>query len=154
MYLYLPDAEDGLPALVEKLCSEPGFFDRRLPQWKVAVGDFRVPSFKILYKFKVRKVLRKLGVHQLFGIGGLTGMVSPPEGQCLQVSEIFHKSFIEVNEEGIEAAATTAAVISVKGSLPVRRMDFVANHPFMFLIRENMTRTVLFIDQVLNPSTS
>ncbi|XP_031390912.1 serpin-ZX-like isoform X2 [Punica granatum] len=154
MYLYLPDAEDGLPALVEKLCSEPGFLDRHLPQWKVAVGDFRIPSFKISHKFEGRSVLPKLGVIQLFGAGGLTGMVNPPMDQGLRVSEIFHESFIEVNEEGSKAAAATAAVIGVRGSLPVSRVDFVADHPFMFLIRENMTRTVLFVGQVLDPSTS
>ncbi|KAK3231482.1 hypothetical protein Dsin_003363 [Dipteronia sinensis] len=51
MYFFLPDAKDGLPALVEKMGSESGFLDRHLPHQKVEVGDFRIPRFKISFGF-------------------------------------------------------------------------------------------------------
>lgn len=76
-------------------------------------------------------------------------MVDSPEGKNLYVSSIFHKSFIEVNEEGTEAAAASAGVIKLRG-IPMT-VDFVADRPFLFLIREEMTGTVLFIGHVLNP---
>ncbi|XP_048130398.1 serpin-ZX-like isoform X2 [Rhodamnia argentea] len=150
MYLFLPDARDGLLALVEKFTSESGFLDRHLPHEKVTVGQFRIPRFKVSFGFEASKDLRKLGLVLPFSSeGGLMEMVDSPEGRNLYVSSIFHKSFIEVNEEGTEAAAASAGVIITKGvDLPI---DFVADHPFLFLVREDMTGTIPFLGQVLNP---
>ena len=65
------------------------------------------------------------------------------------VSSIFHKSFVEVNEEGTEAAAASAETIELRSlSMP---QDFVADHPFLFLIREDLTGVVLFVGHVVNP---
>ncbi|KAK2992331.1 hypothetical protein RJ640_020324 [Escallonia rubra] len=153
LYFFLPDAKDGLPALVEKVGSEPGFLERHIPNRKVEMGEFRIPKFKFSYGFEASEVLKELGLVLPFsGEEGLTEMVDSPAGQNLYVSSIFHKSFIEVNEEGTEAAAASACVI-MTCSLPrfSDKMDFVADHPFLFLIRENMTGVVLFIGQVLNP---
>ncbi|TXG52335.1 hypothetical protein EZV62_021504 [Acer yangbiense] len=74
MYFFLPDAKDGLPALVEKMGSESGFLDRHLPRQKVEVGDFRIPRFKISFGFETSKVLKELGVVLPFsgGDGGLS----------------------------------------------------------------------------------
>ncbi|KAM1434642.1 hypothetical protein ACFX2I_042704 [Malus domestica] len=148
MHIFLPEAKDGLPALVEKLGSESGFLDRYLPKQPVAVGDFRIPKFKISFGFEASNVLKSLGLVLPFeGEGDLTEMVDSPEGKKLYVSSIFHKSFIEVNEEGTEAAAASAGVISQR-SMP---MTFVADRPFLFTIREETTGTVLFIGNLLNP---
>ncbi|KAL3732777.1 hypothetical protein ACJRO7_022319 [Eucalyptus globulus] len=152
MYLFLPDARDGLSALVEKVGSESGFLDRHLPYNKVEVGEFRIPRFKISFGFEASEDLKKLGlVLPFLGEGGLTEMVDSLEGGNLYVSSIFHKSFIEVNEEGTEAAAASAGVIRLKGLAFPEKIDFVADHPFLFLVREDMTGTVLFVGQVLNP---
>ncbi|CAL8995844.1 unnamed protein product [Prunus brigantina] len=149
MHVFLPEAKDGLPSLVEKLGSESGFLDRHLPKQQVEVGDFKLPKFKISFGFEASNVLKGLGVVLPFSGGGLTEMVDSPVGQNLYVSSIFHKSFIEVNEEGTEAAAASAGVIKLRG-LPITT-DFVADHPFLFLIREELTGTVMFIGHVLNP---
>ncbi|KAK3231483.1 hypothetical protein Dsin_003364 [Dipteronia sinensis] len=152
MYFFLPDAKDGLPALVEKMGSESGFLDRHLPNQKVEVGDFRIPRFKLSFGFETSKVLKELGVVLPFSGGdGLTEMVDSPVASNLYVSSIFHKSFIEVNEEGTEAAAASAAVIAVRGLPSFDKIDFVADHPFVFLIREDMTGMVMFVGHVLNP---
>ncbi|CAL8995849.1 unnamed protein product [Prunus brigantina] len=149
MHVFLPEAKDGLPSLVEKLGSESGFLDRHLPKQQVEVGDFKLPKFKISFGFEASNVLKGLGVVLPFSGGGLTEMVDSPVGQNLYVSNIFHKSFIEVNEEGTEASAASAVVINSR-SLP-KTTDFVADHPFLFLIREELTGTVMFIGHVLNP---
>ncbi|MCI39253.1 serpin-ZX [Trifolium medium] len=73
------------------------------------------------------------------------------EGSDLAVSKIFHKCFIEVNEKGTEAAAASVAMIT--RCIP-RGIDFIADHPFLFLIREDLTQTILFVGQVLNPLAS
>lgn len=153
MYFFLPDAKDGLSALAGKLASESGFLERKLPGQKVQVGDFRIPRFKISFGLEVSNVLKELGVVLPFTGGGLTEMVDSPVGQNLCVSDIFHKSFIEVNEEGTEAAAATAATILLRSAQFPTTIDFVADHPFLFLIREDLTGTVLFTGQVLNPSS-
>jgi len=98
-------------------------------------------------------MLKELGVVLPFlPAGGFTKMAdSSLVGKSLSVSYIFHKPFIEVNEEGVEAAAATAAILS-KGCIQPR-LDFVADHPFLFLIREDLTGTIIFVGQVLNPLT-
>ncbi|GLU04335.1 hypothetical protein SLE2022_214870 [Rubroshorea leprosula] len=152
MYFFLPNAKNGLPALVEKVSSESRFLERHLPFQPVEVGDFMIPRFKISFGFEASKVLKGLGLVRPFsGGGGLTEMVNSPLDQNLYVSSIFHKSVIEVNEEGTEAAAASAAVIKLRGLLNEDKIDFVADHPFLFLIREDATGVMLFIGQVLNP---
>ncbi|KAK4795043.1 hypothetical protein SAY86_013037 [Trapa natans] len=153
MYFFLPDAKDGLSSLAEKACSEPGFIERHLPQKKVEIGDFKLPRFKISYGFEASEVLKKLGLVGPFSEGGLTEMVDTVEGQNLYVSSVFHKSFIEVNEEGTEAAAASAGVIKLRSLMLPEKIDFVADHPFLFLILEDMTGMMLFTGQVFNPST-
>jgi len=154
MYFYLPDAKDGLPALVEKISSQSGFLDQHHPHHRVEVGDFKLPRFKISFGFEASNVLKGLGVELPFSGGGLTEMVDSPVAQNLYVSSIFHKSFIEVNEEGTEAAAASAGVIALRSFVIAQKLDFVADHPFMFLIREDMTGVVLFIGHVMNPLES
>ncbi|PHU20879.1 Serpin-ZX [Capsicum chinense] len=151
MYFFLPDANDGLPALVDKVSSESRFLERHLPYQKVGVGEFRIPKFKISFGFEASNVLKGLGVVLPFSGDGLTEMVESPVGSNLYVSNIFHKSFIEVNEEGTEAAAATACVVKERALMVDEKVDFVADHPYLFLIREDVTGVVLFVGSVLNP---
>ncbi|XP_058781215.1 serpin-ZX-like [Vicia villosa] len=152
MYIFLPNEKDGLSALVEKVASESELLDHILPYKKVEVGDFKIPRFKISFGLETSDVLKELGVVLPFSTGGLTKMVDSLEGQNLCVSNIFHKSFVEVNEEGTEAAAATAAIAvnSARMNDPTP-VDFVADHPFLFVIREDFNGTILFVGQVLNP---
>ncbi|XWS14647.1 hypothetical protein CRYUN_Cryun35bG0027200 [Craigia yunnanensis] len=62
MYFVLPDAKDGLPALLEKVSSESGFLERHLPNEPVEVGEFRIPRFKISFGFEASEVLKGLGL--------------------------------------------------------------------------------------------
>jgi serpin B len=152
-YIFLPDAKNGLLALIEKIASEYEFLEEKLPREKVEVGDFRIPKFKISFEFETSDMLKELGVVLPFSEGGLTKMVESPINQDLYVSNIFHKSFIEVNEEGTIAAAEALLSVAccempdVDDSL----IEFVADHPFWFMIREDLSGTILFIGQVLNP---
>ena len=152
MYIILPDAKDGLSALVNKAGSEPGFLDRHVPHRRIELGKFGIPKFKISFGFEASDTLKGMGLSVPFRMeGGLSEMVdSSVAGKVLLVSEMFHKSVIEVDEEGTEAAAATAAVMRF-GCAPKRVLGFVADHPFMFLVRENESGTVLFSGQVLNP---
>ncbi|KAI3821106.1 hypothetical protein L1987_08663 [Smallanthus sonchifolius] len=152
MYFFLPDAKEGLQSLVEKIGSISEFFDRHIPRQKVEVGQFLIPKFKISFGFEASDVLKELGLVLPFeGGDGLTEMVDSPLGQSLYVSSIHHKSFVEVNEEGTEAAAASAAVVMLRALRTNDKVDFVADHPFLFVIREDMTGVVLFMGQVIDP---
>ncbi|ERN10114.1 hypothetical protein AMTRI_Chr13g91230 [Amborella trichopoda] len=154
MYILLPDERDGLHKLLEKLGSSGSeFLNQHLPIQSVQVGKFKLPRFKISYGFEVSGALKKLGLVLPFSDQAeLSEMVDSSAGHNLSVSSVFHKSFIEVNEEGTEAAAASAAVIILRAM--ARPIDFVADHPFMFLIREDMTGVVLFVGHMFNPHLS
>ncbi|XP_058783180.1 serpin-ZX-like [Vicia villosa] len=158
MYIYLPDAKDGLLALIEKVASDSEFLEHTRPRKSVPVGDFRIPRFNISFDLETSRMLKELGVVLPFSEtgGGLTKMVEDsPTSEQLYVSAIYHKSYIELNERGTEAAAvnffTMRAGCAMIRKPPQPPIDFVADHPFMFLIRENCSGTILFIGQVLNP---
>ncbi|TKY75107.1 Serpin-ZX protein [Spatholobus suberectus] len=143
-------AKDGLSNLAKKWASKSGFLERKLPHEKVEIGDFRIPRFNISFGFEASNVLKELGVVLPFHDSDLTKMVESPLDQMLYVSKIFHKSFIEVNGEGTEVATATTAKIVGYAWRPTK-IDFVADYPFLFVIREDLTRTILFIGQVLDP---
>lgn len=75
MYFILPDARDGLPALLDKISSEPGFLNRHFLYEKIKARKFLIPKFKITFGFEAKKVLRGLGLKSPFSLGGLTEMV-------------------------------------------------------------------------------
>ncbi|CAN7139204.1 unnamed protein product [Brassica rapa subsp. narinosa] len=154
MYLYLPDANNGLSDLLDKMVSTPGFLDSHIPRRQVKVGEFKIPKFKFSFGFEASDVLKGLGLTSPFsGEDGLTEMVESPEmGKNLKVSSIFHKACIEVNEEGTEAAAASAGVIKLRGlAMEEEMIDFVADHPFLLVVMENITGVILFIGQVIDP---
>ncbi|XP_062008987.1 serpin-Z1-like [Rosa rugosa] len=140
MLWLLPDARDGLPALTERVCSESGFLDLHLNSFTtVRVKKFLIPKFKISSGFEASGVLKKIGL-----------------GDGCDFIAIFHESVIDVDENGTTAAAAAATCAQIwlsdgNFSKPKEIEEFVADHPFMFLITENRTRTVLFMGQVFNP---
>lgn len=112
MYIYLPDAKDGLASLVDRMCSEHGFLDKYVTCSKVSLREFKIPKFKFNYQHELSKDLKSMGLELPFRPGGLMEMMRDPEaGNLLFVTAVYHNSFIEVNEEGTEAAAVTAAVL-------------------------------------------
>ena len=155
MLIFLPNDRDGLPSLIERACSESGFIDRHVPPKAVMVHEFKIPKFKFGLDFKLEDTLRELGMGSVFSgeSSGFTGMVEDPAGRELYVSKMFHKAVISVDEEGTEAAAVTMGLML---GCCLRReeakLKFVADHPFLFVIREEGSGAVLFLGQVLDPS--
>ncbi|CAH8382264.1 unnamed protein product [Eruca vesicaria subsp. sativa] len=70
----------------------------------------------------------------------------------LYISSILHKTCIEVDEEGTEAAAISVAFIVTCSAYESRKPDFIADHPFLFVVREDKSGVVVFMGQVLDPS--
>nr|XP_019069237.1 LOW QUALITY PROTEIN: serpin-ZX-like [Solanum lycopersicum] len=148
MYFILPDAHDGLPALFDKFSTEAGFLTHHVPFKKVSAGKFLIPEFKITFEFEASDILKGLGLTLSFCGGGLTEMIDSTLPENISVSKVFHKSFIEVNEEGTEAAAVTVTLITPMSLFTEKEIDFVADHPFLFFIKDESTGVVLFIGSV------
>ncbi|XP_057419186.1 serpin-ZX-like [Lotus japonicus] len=156
MYIFLPDAKDGLLAIIEKLAPESSFLSDKFPQQEVRVRRFAIPKFKISFTFEASNVMKELRVVTPFSQRDayFTKMVEEVNSPLdkLYVESIFHKAFIEVNEEKTEASASTLIRVMRGGTSAVLTgIDFVADHPFLFFIREDFSGTILFVGQVLDP---
>ncbi|XP_017068420.2 serine protease inhibitor 42Dd [Drosophila eugracilis] len=129
MVIFLPEKVDGLQELEKKI---PGFSQ---PLRELDV-NLKLPKFKIEFSTSLTKVLQTLGIRQAFTHGAdLKGLITSKEGY---ISKILQKAFIEVNEEGAEAAAITAVSIGLRciRCTPPPRLDFNADHPFAYVIRD------------------
>ncbi|GJY04152.1 serpin-ZX-like protein [Tanacetum coccineum] len=138
---------------VKKMGSESNFLERHVPFQTVEVAQFLIQKFKISFGFKANDLLKELGLVLPFDRieGRLSEMLEPSNDGNLFVSGVYHESFVEVNEEGTEAAAVTAVVIQRQCMMIEEKVDFVADHLFIFVIREDMSRVVLFMGQVVDP---
>jgi len=107
------------------------------------------PKFKIESLFSLNQNLITMGVSDAFdpNRADFSGMVGIKN---LYLSDVIHKAFVEVNEEGTEAAAATGAVVSVTSIEPSSPI-FKADHPFMFFICDNDSQSILFLGRIINP---
>ncbi|XP_049571382.1 leukocyte elastase inhibitor-like isoform X2 [Orcinus orca] len=110
--------------------------------------NVQLPRFKLEESYELSTLLASLGMQDLFsGKADLSG-ISGARG--LSVSKVVHKSFVEVNEEGTEAAAATSVAI-VHLSMPLTEEYFTADHPFIFFIRHNPSTSILFLGRLSSP---
>uniref|UniRef100_A0A674J8X8 Serpin B6 n=1 Tax=Terrapene triunguis TaxID=2587831 RepID=A0A674J8X8_9SAUR len=107
-----------------------------------------LPRFKLEQAYDLKPVLKSMGMADAFD-GNKVDLSGMSASNDLVLSEVVHKSFVEVNEEGTEAAAATAAVINMRCALIVPR--FTADHPFLFFIRHNKTGNILFYGRFCSP---
>jgi serpin B len=151
MCIFLPDADDGLPSLLDAIASRPGFLHGHLPRKQVRVGEFKLPRFKLSSHSSVISILRKLGLQLPFSpAADLSGIAE--EGELL-VNEVIQKAVIEVNEEGTEAVAVTCLFNrATSAAMRTPPVDFVADHPFAYFIVEEETGAVVFAGHVHDPS--
>jgi serine protease inhibitor len=145
MTLLVPNGQHTISDLTRDLSSE------QLSSWLASADtarlDLQLPKFKLEYKKELKETLKQMGMAEAFTdqadfsrmIEGLTNKIS--------ISEVMHKTFVEVNEEGTEAAAATSVGIIVT-SLP---LSIRVDRPFVFLIREKSSNAILFIGQLMNP---
>ena len=149
MLILLPKQRDGLTALERNLTVENlDLWTKYLAPQEVQVS---LPCFKIECCLKLHDILPGMGMSNAFDPAPDKANFSGMDGQenWLFISAIFHQAFVEVNEEGSEAAAATAVVMSLRGiSLPE---VFQADRPFIFLIRERRTDNVLFLGRFAQP---
>jgi serpin B len=152
MLVLLPRRTCGLAKLESRLSLG------ELNQWGTALVPQTVkvflPRFCLTEQFGLADALRSMGMASAFSDtqADFSGISDQRPG--LYVSDVIHKAFLDVNEEGTEAAAATAVTMALRCSgfhrpppIPVFRAD----HPFVFLIRHNESGSILFMGRVVNP---
>jgi serpin B len=155
MFILLPHEKTGLSELERALNTNSFTEDLKHVNQAVTMTKFELPKFKMSCGFEVPKALQALGLSLPFGDeADLSEMVdSPLVGKSLYISNMYHKTFVAVNEQGTEAAASTAVTISSR-SMPsvVNPTEFVCDHPFLFVIKEELTNVIIFTGRITNPS--
>ncbi|NWZ07936.1 ILEUB inhibitor, partial [Agelaius phoeniceus] len=151
MIILLPDdtEEDstGLQKMEKQLTLE------KLQEWTrpehlySADVHVRLPKFKLEESYDLKSDLAAMGLLDVFDSGkaDLSGMSGARD---LFLSAVVHKAFVEVNEEGTEAAAATAGIAMLCMAI---EEDFNADHPFLFFIRHNPTQSILFLGRYASP---
>lgn len=145
MVLLLPKTVDGLGAVERSLGREN--LDRWLGSLRPTAVRVSLPRFTVDTRFELAKVLAAMGMIDAFSaatadFSGMTGR------RGLFISLVIHQAQVEVSEEGTEAAAGTAVVLK-KGPRPAA---FVADHPFVYLVRDRQNGSILFLGRVANPA--
>ena len=145
MTVILPKEKNGLAALEKNMTA------KQLTQWLSPSGrrDAKVwlPKFKMDYSKTLNEPLQAMGMKRAFDIPGgsadFSGMTPKPE---LYITAVVHKAFVEVNEEGSEAAAATGVIMATRAAMrPQPVVEFKADHPFLFVIKDNISGAVLFM---------
>jgi len=149
MLVVVPEERDGLRQL------ESGLSSKKLKSW---LGRLRqrktrlyLPRFEMTSSFRLRDPLQALGMKDAFSLSlaDFSGMNGEKD---LFISAVVHKTYVKVNEEGTEAAAATAVVMTLKSVGPPAEIPVVrADHPFLFIIYHRATGAVLFIGRVVRP---
>ena len=114
-------------------------------------GELTLPRFKVEYEKELNDALEAMGMQPAF-VSGLEDMFTDLGGQKAYISKVLQKTYIDVNEEGTEAAAATGVymgITSVQPALPPFVMT--VDRPFFFAIRDNQTGTLLFMGSITNP---
>ncbi|MEM2448622.1 MAG: serpin family protein, partial [Candidatus Bathyarchaeia archaeon] len=125
----------------------------KLNEWKsqmqeTKLDEIYLPKFKVDTKYFLKDALSRMGMPTIFSPGeaDLSGISDSRE---LYVGFVIHQAYVEVNEEGTEAAAATAVGIELTAIMP--KIVFKADHPFIFIIQQRDTGNILFLGRVVNP---
>ena len=145
MLVLMPD--QGAFREVESKLS-PESLDQVLGSLEYSSVALTFPKFEFEKEFSLANTLAEMGMPSAFGgeadFSGITG------GKDLYISDVFHKAFVAVDEEGTEAAAATAVVMA-ETAMPAEPVQMRVDRPFFFLIREHQTGTILFMGRMVSP---
>ncbi|MEH2319164.1 serpin family protein [Nostoc sp.] len=145
-YIFLPKQNSNLNAFYQNLNVEN--WEKWMTQFSQQKGFIRLPRFKTEYDIRLNDALKTLGMEEAFSDkANFSGM-----GKNFQISGVEHKTFVEVNEEGTEAAAVTSVIVGATAfeqePVPFR---MIVDRPFFCAIRDNQTGSVLFMGSIIDP---
>jgi serine protease inhibitor len=149
LYVFLPKQNSNLKAFSQTLKAEN--WDKWMSQFSKREGSIRLPKFKIDYDITLNNTLKALGMGQAFSSkANFSGMGN---GKNLAISEVKHKTFVEVNEQGTEAAAATSVgIMPLSASIPTYApFQMIVDRPFFCAIRDNQTGSIVFMGSIAEP---
>ena len=146
MMVILPKERYGMENLENYLDHELyENYNKSLSKYKVKLT---FPKFEIKDEYELNDPLKDMGMKSAFGDGAdFSGMTGSKD---LFINNVVHKTYVKVNEEGTEAAAATGVVMR-KTSAIMEVKEFKADHPFIFVIKDNKNDTILFMGRIMNP---
>ena len=149
MYLFLPDTNSS-PAKLLADWNADTWQNKILPKFQDMQGMLALPRFKLDYDVTLNDPLKALGMRQAFASAAdFSAMADEP----LFVSEVKQKSFVEVNEEGTEAAAVTTVVMTAAAVFrPEKPFEMIVDRPFIFVIGDDQTKSILFMGVIYDPA--
>lgn len=148
LYVFLPNQTKTLDTFQQQLNSDT--WQQWMNQFAMRQGSVQLPRFKFDYNIKLNKALKSLGMEKAFSPGAdFSNMTSA----SVAINEVKHKTFVEVNEEGTEAAATTSVGMALTSArMPAEEpFKMVVDRPFFCAIRDNQTGTILFMGSIKDP---
>ena len=151
MIIFLPNERDGVGNLEKSF--DYKYYSGIVESFQKEQVALSLPKFKTTVLSYLAPALAKMGMPDAFSttqadFSGMTGLKN------LYISTVIHKAFIDVTEEGTEAAAATTVIMEMT-SAPASRENFKvfrADHPFIFVIRDNSTGSILFMGKIMNPT--
>lgn len=148
MYIFLPRETSNLVEFNQQLNIDN--WQEWISQMRSREGDITIPRFQLEYETDLVEFLSALGIKQIFNSSqaDFSAMTDTP----VEVNAVKHKTFIEVNEEGTEAAGVTSIGIRITSLQPQDPpFEMIVNRPFFFAIRDDITETILFMGNVARP---
>jgi serpin B len=152
-YVLLPDRDAGLPALHQELVT----WDWSTLQYRFQPieGQLVLPRFKVEYDQVLNDVLVALGMGIAFDSNGadFSDMCPVPPLPNVYIAKVQHKTFLEVNEEGTEAAAASLVEMRTRGRrIEPEPFQMIVDRPFVFAIVDEGTGSLLFVGSIVDPS--
>jgi serpin B len=147
-YIFLPKKSTNLDAFERDLTAQN--WEAWMKKFKQREGSIRIPRFKLEYENELASTLKALGMRSAIEPGKADFSQMTPES--VFISQVKHKTFVEVNEEGTEAAASTSVGVSITSAPVEGPFNLVVDRPFFCAIRDDRTGTILFIGSIVEPN--
>jgi len=144
MYIFLPNQDSSLDEFQKSLTAEN--WEGWMPRFHGMQGNVVLPRLKVEYAVELNDALKALGMGIAFDVRADFAEMTPPPAF---ISKVKHKTFLQVNEEGAEAAAAT--VVEMAKSWPPQTFSIIVDRPFFCAIRDNGTGTLLFMGSIVDP---
>jgi serine protease inhibitor len=152
MYVFLPSQQLGLRQFLADLDAEN--WRTWLRMFRKTEGDITLPRFKLEYERELNDVLKALGMEIAFNPtkADFSGMYEISPDQNVFISKVKQKTYVEVNEEGTEAAAVTSVTMTLTSAMgPSEKFTMIVDRPFFCVIYDEESGTPLFMGAVVDP---
>lgn len=150
LYVFLPKPNSTLNTFYQQL--NPQTWEQWMRQFRKRDGTIVLPRFKLEYGIELSNALKALGMGVAFD--AQTADFSAMSAVAAKIDQVKHKTFVEVNEEGTEAAAVTSVGIRATSiQMPTEPFQMTVDRPFFCVIRDNQSGTVLFMGSIVNPQS-